>query len=278
MRLGGPLFQKFEDPESWVAAVKDAGYGAAFCPIGPEADDDTVAAHVNAAEQAGIVIAEVGAWSNPISPDDGERKAAIDKCVQMLDLADHVGARCCVNIAGARGEKWDGPDADNFSADTFDLIVKTVQHIIDEVKPTRTYYALEMMPWVPPDSTESYLGLIDAIDRKQFGVHVDPVNIVNSPYRYYATGQMIRELFGKLGKHVRSCHAKDITIGQGLTLHLDETRPGLGNLDYAAYLRELSKLDPDTTLMLEHLPNEAEYRLAADHIRQVATEEGIDLT
>ncbi len=113
MRPGGPTFQKFEDPGGWVSAVKDAGYGEAFCPVGPDTDDDTIAAYVKAAEEADIVIAE--------------------------------------------------------------------------------------------------------------------------------------------------------------------TRPGLGNLDYATYLRELSKLDPDTTLMLEHLSDEAEYRLAADHIRKVATEEGIDL-
>jgi hypothetical protein len=63
-----------------------------------------------------------------------------------------------VNIAGARGEKWDGPYADNFSQDIFDLIVETVRGIIDAVKPTRTFYTLEPMPYIFPDSADGYQG------------------------------------------------------------------------------------------------------------------------
>ena len=48
----------------------------------------------------------------------------------------------------------------------------------------------------------------------------------------------------------------------------------MGKLDYATFLRELSKL-PDTPLMLEHLPNAEEYRLAAEHIRSVAKRVGL---
>ena len=40
-------------------------------------------------------------------------------------------------------------------------------------------------------------------------------------------------------------------------------------LDYAVYLAELSRLDPDTPLVLEHLP-EHEYPPAAEYVRDVA--------
>ena len=58
-------------------------------------------------------------------------------------------------------------------------------------------------------------------------------------------------------------------------MHLDEVRPGLGSLDYRTFLRELDKLDPDTPLLLEHLPAEEEYALAARYVRSVAQEIGI---
>jgi hypothetical protein len=48
-------------------------------------------------------------------------------------------------------------------------------------------------------------------------------------------------------------------------------------LDYATFLRELNKLDADIPVLLEHLPNAEEYRLAAGHIRRVAVQEGISL-
>jgi len=102
------------------------------------------------------------------------------------------------------------------------------------------------------------------------------VNLVCSPQRYFASGQLIRDCFEKLGLYIKSCHAKDIILQEKLTTHLDEIRPGLGGLDYAAFLTELSKL-PNTPLMLEHLPNAEEYRLAAEYIRSVAKKAGFAL-
>ncbi|MCG3150733.1 MAG: hypothetical protein PCFJNLEI_04234 [Verrucomicrobiae bacterium] len=275
MRLGGPIFNQYKDPATWLAGLKEAGFTAAYAPVGPDADDATAQAYVAAAAKAGIVIAEVGAWSNPISPNNDERRTAIDKCVRCLAHAERLGARCCVNIAGARGTQWDGPHPDNLTDATFDLIVETTRHIIDAVKPRRTFYTLETMPWVFPDSADSYARLLKAIDRPAFAVHFDPVNLINCPSRYFRTGEFIRDCFAKLGPRIKSCHAKDIALAGKLTVHLDEVRPGLGGLDYGVFLTELSKLDPDTTLIIEHLPNAEEYAAAAKHIRQIATEKGV---
>jgi hypothetical protein len=41
-----------------VAAVGAEGYKAAFCPIGPEADQQTIRAYAAAAQAADIVIEE----------------------------------------------------------------------------------------------------------------------------------------------------------------------------------------------------------------------------
>src|SRR5690606_11582791 len=74
LRLGGPVFEKYHSPEEWVTAVKNLGYRAAYCPVGTDAPDDAVRAYRDAARQADIVIAEVGAWSNLIDRNDAERK------------------------------------------------------------------------------------------------------------------------------------------------------------------------------------------------------------
>jgi len=274
LRLGGPLFGKYQDPTGWVAALKKLGYSAAYCPVGADASDDVVKAYEQAAKEANIIIAEVGAWSNPISPDEKIRKEALEKCRRQLHLADRIGARCCVNITGSRGEQWDGPSAKNLTDETFDMIVETTRGIIDDVKPTRTYFTLETMPWAYPDSADSYLSLFKAIDRRQFAVHLDPVNLVCSPQRYFRNGDLIRECFAKLGPYIKSCHGKDILLQRKLTTHLDEVRLGLGGLDYATFLKELSKR-PDVPLMLEHLPNAEEYRLAAEYVRSVGKKVGI---
>ena len=274
VRLGGPTFEKYQDPAGWISALKKLGYSAAYCPVGADAGDDVVRAYEQAAKEANIIIAEVGAWSNPISPDEKMRKEAQQKCRRQLDLADRIGARCCVNISGSRSDRWEGPSPDNLTEETFEMIVETTRAIIDDVKPTRTYFTLEMMPWSYPDSVDSYVRLLKAIDRKRFAVHLDPVNIVCSPQRYFGNGRLIRECFKKLGPQIKSCHGKDILLDTKLTTHLDEVRPGLGGLDYATFLKELSKW-PDVPLMLEHLPNAEEYRLAAEYVRGVGKKAGV---
>jgi len=270
VRLGGPLFGPYEGPEPWIASLRDHGYRAAYCPLDPGASDAVIREVEQAARKADMVIAEVGAWSNPISPDPKEAAAAFEKCIAGLELAEQVGARCCVNISGSKNpEYWAGPHPENMTEAVFDQVVETTRKIIDAVHPSRTSFALEAMPWSFPYSTATYLKLVKAIDRKAFGVHLDPVNMITSPQDYYHNGQLIREMFAKLGPHIKSCHAKDITLREDNYIpQLDELRPGLGGLDYRTFLQELSRFK-DVPLMMEHLQTDEEYKLAADHIRSV---------
>lgn len=273
MRLGAPVFGNISTPELWIAALQKCGYRAAYCPVSH--DSPHVEAFARAAVDADIVIAEVGAWSNPLSSDETTRRQAITYCQQQLALADRIGALCCVNISGSRGEPWDGPHPDNLTDATFDLIVETTRKIIDAVQPRRAFYTLETMPWMYPDSAASYASLVQAIDRPQFAAHLDPVNLINCPSLYFNNAALLRDCFAALGPFLKGCHAKDVLLAPRLTTHIDEARPGLGALDYRVFLTEMAKLPEDTPLMLEHLPNEQEYTLAAAYIRTLAAELGL---
>jgi sugar phosphate isomerase/epimerase len=277
MRLGGPTYARNPTPDEWAAEVAALGYRAAYCPAALDADAATIAGFAAAAARADIVIAEVGAWSNPLSADPAERAAALGKCTAALLLAERIGARCAVNIAGSRGPKWDGPDPRDLTPETFDMIVQSVREIIDAVRPGRAFYTLEPMPWMYPDSVESYLELIAAVDRPAFGVHLDPVNMISSPERCFRSGAFIRDCFARLGPRIKSCHAKDVRLADTLTVHLSEVVAGTGCLDYRAFLTEASRLDPDLPVMLEHLETPGEYAQAAAFVRGAARDEGLSL-
>lgn len=270
MRLGGPIFESYDDAKIWAHLVKKANYTAALCPVDADAGDAVIASYANEAKKNNIVIAEVGVWNNPITTDNEKRKQAIEFCKKQLALSEQIGALCCVNIAGSRGEKWDGPHPDNFKKDTFALIVDTVREIIDSVKPRQTYYTLEPMPWIFPDTPESYLNLIKAIDREAFAVHLDPVNMIISPQIYLNNGDFLRECFRLLGPYIKSCHAKDIIMDEVFVTHISEVAPGQGVLDYKTYISEINKLNPDIPLIVEHLTTKEEYESAADYILSIA--------
>jgi len=274
VRLGGPVPGKFSDPAEWVKAVRSLGYSAAYCPVQPGVSGDIIRAFREEAKKSNILISEVGVWNNMLENDELKRKEALDRNIKSLQLADEIGAKCCVNISGARGEIWDGPYPGNYDRETFDMVVTNVRKIIDEVRPTGAFYTLEPMPYMLPDSPDTYLELIRAVDRKQFAVHLDPVNMISSPQKYYNNGAFLKECFAKLGPFIKSIHAKDITIMPELTLHLEERRPGLGSLDYAVFLQETTRLG-DIPFMLEHLDNQEEYRLAAAYVRETGIKAGI---
>lgn len=276
MRLGGPLFETYTDPTSWIAALKRQNYSAAYCP--PIPPGFSPADLSLAAQNADIMIAEVGAWrNNPLSRDESVRRDAIRQIQDKLALADEIGAQCCVNVAGSRGEKWDGPDADDLTDATFDLIVETVREIIDGVKPKRTFYTLEPMPWMYPDSIESYARLLKAIERPAFAVHFDPVNLINTPQRFFQNGKYMADFVAALGPHIKCVHVKDIVLRPQLTTHLDEVRPGSGALDYPVLLKALHALDLDLPLMLEHMTDPQDYVLGAAFIRETAGQVSIPL-
>jgi len=276
VRLGGPIFLKSEDPRELAREHRRLGYSAAYCPAATVENSALIAEIQKAFAAENVVIAEVGAWVNMLDPDAEKRRANLQYVTDRTALADAVGARCCVDIAGSYDPKiWYAPNPRNLSREFLDATVENCRHVIDAVKPTRTKFTIEMMGWNLPDGPDTYLELIRAVNRPAFGVHMDVCNGINSPTRYYRNSEFITECFRKLGPWIASCHAKDLEWKVELNVHFQEVVPGRGQVDYAAYLRELSKLERDAPLMLEHLKTAEEYEEGKKYIQKVAAGIGV---
>lgn len=272
VRLGGPIFIKSDDPAVLAKAHRDIGYRAAYAPSGLSINDkDRISAVRDEFARQDVVIAEVGAFNNTLDPDPNKRRQNIEFVIEKLALADLLGARNCVDIAGSfNPDVWYGPNPKNLSQEFMDAAVENCRKILDAVKPQRTVFSIEMMPWSLPSGPDEYLRMIKAVDRRAFGVHVDVCNTMYSPARVYNNGQVIQECFKKLGNWIASCHAKDLNWGPGVQVNLQEVIPGTGVIDYKTYLTEISKLPQDAPLMLEHLHSEQEYTQGRGYIQSVA--------
>jgi len=277
VRLGGPIFLKTEDPAELAKEHRRLGYSAGYCPAGVKATDTAKVQAIRKAFAAeNVVIAEVGAWVNMLDPDSAKRRQNLEYVTDRLALAEAVGARNCVDIAGSfNPDYWYGAHPKNLTKEFLDATVENCRKVIDAIKPTRTLFTIEMMPWSIPNSADSYLRLIRAVDRKAFGVHMDVCNAVNSPERFYDNAALINELFRKLGRWIASCHAKDLQWIPEYNVHFLEVVPGRGVLDYKTYLRNIAALPTDAPLMLEHLKDAAEYDEGRAYIQKNAAEAGI---
>jgi sugar phosphate isomerase/epimerase len=276
IRLGGPVFLKSDDPGQLAAEHSRLGYSAAYCPLADLKDTERLRAIERAFSANNIIIAEVGAWKNLLDPDAQKRAANLRYVTERCALAEAVGARCCVDIAGSYNpEIWYGPDPKNLSKQFFDATVENCRAILDAVKPKRTKFTIEMMGWNLPDGPDSYLELIRAVDRPAFAVHLDVCNGVNSPARFYNNAAFISDCFAKLGRWIASCHAKDLRWIPEYSVHFEEVIPGRGRIDYGRYLSELAKLPNEVPLMLEHLKTPQEYDEGARYIRKTGNGLGL---
>jgi len=276
IRLGGPIFGGSSDPEELARQHRAEGYRAAYCP-GVKLDDrERLRAIREAFAKNDVVIAEVGVWCNLLDARPNVQAQNLQRVIDGLAIAEEVNARCCVNIAGSfNPDVWFGPHPKNLSEEFFDAVVENARKIIDAVKPKRAKFCYEMMGWALPDSPDSYLRMIKAVDRDAFGVHLDPCNLINCPERFYNNTALLNECFDKLGPWIVSCHAKDLKWEVEMNIHFVEVPLGQGELDYRTYLTRLATLPGDVPLMMEHMRSAEEYRNSQKYLRQVAQEVGV---
>ena len=256
-------------PEEWAARHKALGLQAVVFPVSCLDGEQAVGAYKRAADAAGLCIAEVGVWRNTLAADPEERRKWIDYAIRQLEMADEIGAKCCVNVVGTPyGPRWDGGYRGNFSEDLWAMAVRMIREIIDGARPRRTRFCIEPMPWMIPGSPDECLRLIEEVDRPAFGTHLDVVNMITTPRRYFFNDEFLEECFAKLHGTICSCHLKDIRLREEYTFQLEECACGEGTLDLERYARLASAEDPQMPMIIEHLHTDEEYLASVSYVRR----------
>ncbi len=269
MRLGTSSALTHGSPEEWAEKQRSLGCAAVVFPVQSDEPEKKIIAYKEAAEKAGLMIAEVGIWRNAMAADSEKRRENRDYCVEQLRLADFLHARCAVNVAGAFGEIWDGGYRENYSEEAWKETIAMVREIIDRAEVKNTYFTLEPMPWMIPTGPEEYLKLIDAVERDRFAVHMDIINMISSAERYFHPEEFVDECAELLGKRIRSCHIKDVHLDRRYTLRLEECGPGDGEFPLRYYAERMHGIDPEMPLILEHLSTDEEYLKYTAYLKEV---------
>ncbi len=259
MRLGTSSPLKHDSAAQWAENQVKLGCSTVVFPVGSDEPEQKILEYEKAARKAGLTIAEVGIWRNALSPDPNERKKNMDYCVEQLRLADHLKARCAVNVAGAFGPMWDGGYKANFSDEAWKQTVSMVREIIDRADVKDTFFTLEPMPWMIPTGPREYVKLLEAVDRDRFAVHMDIINMINSAERYFNADEFVDECADILGDRIKSCHIKDVHLNERYTFRLEECGPGDGEFPLRHYVARMHEKDADMPVILEHLDSDEKY-------------------
>ncbi|MBE6891972.1 MAG: sugar phosphate isomerase/epimerase [Ruminococcaceae bacterium] len=270
MLCGIAMTLSHSSPEEWAKKHKEMGLSAVVFPLNYTAPTTQIDSYVKAAKEAELLIAEVGSWCNPLDSDIKKRTNNLDLCIKQLELAEYIGASCCVNITGTDGEIWDGSYASNYSEKLYTEAVLSIQKIIDSVNPKLTRYTIEPMPHMIPDSPETYLKLLKDVNRNGFGVHLDVVNMITSPRVYFNNKELTERCFRLLGDYICSCHVKDSLLEHSLTVSIKEVPCGKGGFDIKYYLDKIN--EKNLPAIIEHLSEEQAYRNALAYINTLYRE------
>ena len=259
MKLGTSSPLKHGSPEEWADNQVRLGCSAVVFPVQSNEPEKKIIAYKEAADRAGLTIAEVGIWRNALSSDPDEQKKNMDYCVEQLRLADYLNAKCAVNVAGSFGPVWDGGYRENFTEEAWVRTVNMVRTIIDRADVKNTYFTLEPMPWMIPTGPREYVKLLNEVERDRFAVHMDIINMINSADRYFHAEEFVDECVDLLGDKIRSCHIKDVHLSERYTIRLEECGPGDGEFPLRYYVSKLNEINSDTPVILEHLNTDEEY-------------------
>lgn len=268
MKLGISSRLEHTTPQDWASKHKALGLESVVFPVSCLDGEDCVMAYKKAADDAGLIVAEVGIWRNTLAADPQERRQWIDYSIQQLRMADEIGAKCCVNVVGTPyGPRWDGGYRNNFSKELWQMAISMIREIIDTARPKQTKFCIESMPWMIPSTPDEYLKLIEEVDRTEFGTHLDVVNMITSPQKYFFNDEFLHECFEKLKGTICSCHLKDIRLKEEYTFQLEECACGQGTLDLELYARLADAENPDMPMIIEHLTTDEEYAASVRYVR-----------
>ena len=269
MYLGISSSLQHTTPEDWAAKHQALGLKAINFPVTYLEGEDKYMAYKKAADAAGLSISEVGIWRNTLAADPAERAKWIEYSIGQLQMAEEIGATCCVNVVGTPyGPRRDGGYRGNFSSELWADAVKMIRQIIDAVKPRHTKFCIESMPWMIPSSPDECLRLLEDVDRPEFATHLDVVNMITSPQRFFFNDDFLRECFSKLKGTIVSCHLKDIKLKEEYTFQLEESACGEGSLDLELYASLASAENPHMPMIIEHLVTDQEYFDSIEYVRK----------
>jgi sugar phosphate isomerase/epimerase len=216
------------------------------------------------AEQARQMVADAGLrffqvtgyWQNLVTPDENQRRDSVRTLQAALRLASWLGARGIDTGPGSMNP--DGPwfpHPYNWTAEARRQLVKSLKEAAPAAEEAGVFLSVEGHQLVTLESADVTAEILDEVNSPWVKSDYDSANWITRE-TVFNTGAALEHDFAVLGKHIVSCHAKDIWIENRLALHLQDGCPGKGTMDFRTLFRQIEALSPDNPVIVEGASSE----------------------
>ncbi len=211
-------------------------------------------------------------------PDPEMRKAVVAKIKKGAEIAAGLSAHAYLLRPGSLNPagSWT-PHRHNHTQAAWDHFIETLQDMMPTLEQHGVTGVMETHLVSILNNPETCRKMVESVGSPNLRLVMDYVNHFETLSQVYASTERLNYIFAEMGAYAPVMHIKDIAIGKGLVLHLDETVPGRGELDLAHCFRHFQNLFPNNYGLIEHLKPDL-IPEAASNTRDIAARAGIPIT
>ena len=215
-------------------------------------------------KRRGKSVALIGAYFNPVHPNEAKIQKGIDVFSDYLSLTSHLGCDVVGSETGSyMGDPW-GYHPDNRTAEAQTRVVEVFTALADTAAQYGARVGIEGAFNHVCHTPDVLFDVIKRINRDNVGVIFDLYNYLDISNYLHAYSILARghELFGK---DIILYHLKDFKLSDGKLL---QCAVGDGILDYERIISEIYSVNPDATLVFEGTAD-ADIAASAAYIRKI---------
>ncbi|MDA0712102.1 MAG: TIM barrel protein, partial [bacterium] len=208
-------------------------------------------------------------------PDPVARQMVIDKISRASQVAADLSAHCCLLRPGSLSHagSWT-PHRDNHTPRAWDQLLASLRSLMPALEKNGVMAVMETHLVSILRNPEACREMVNTIGSPNLRLVMDYVNHFETLQHVYNNRERLDHIFKEMGPYAPVLHIKDIAIGKGLVLHIEETLPGNGELDLAYCFQKFQGVYPDGYGLIEHLPLER-IPEATKNTRAIASRVGV---
>ncbi len=210
-------------------------------------------------------------------PRTDVRHAAIDNVTRGMPTAVSLGAQYYLFRPGSLNPDgaWTS-HRDNYLPISMTRLIETLKPIAEHAEQQELTLVMETHAVSIMDSPETCREVVERVGSDRLRIVMDFVNHFQTLRQVYDSEARLNHIFDVMGRVAPMAHIKDISVRNGLVLHLDEEVPGEGELNIAIALKRFHNMYPNGYGLIEHLPVH-KIPLAAANVRRIASQNGIQI-
>ncbi len=260
MRLGISIeLYKMDELEEKVGAASSCGFK--YCQMflrEVEITEKTVTRVADVCKSHGLKIGPVGAYANPLRPDEAPMGWTMSKVKRMIELLPLLETNEVVIWSGTASKGLLSYAEGNFGKEAFQTLARISEELLTLLQGVNGVLTFEPYYTHVLHDITSILTLSDTVRSERLKVIMDPPNYI-SPDDYAKRDDRMVELIERLQSHIGAVHFKDFRLMPDGAW--DYPGPGGGTMNYPLLLQKLASCGYSSWGIIEHV-KPAEYASA----------------